>query len=86
MRNSLSENSLKEMHESYLKYYSKIFEGIERDSAISIEDDSLKNVIKILESYKIPKIWEKNQDGKIAIRTYAKCNRATVARSCRSQS
>ena len=72
MRNSLSESSLKEMHENYLSYYSKFFEGIETDSAISIEDDSLKNAIKILESYKIPKIWEKNQDGKTVVSTYAK--------------
>jgi len=72
MRNSISESSPKEMRENYLSYYSKLFEGIETDSAISIEDDSLKNAIKILESYKIPKIWGKNQDGKTEVATYAK--------------
>lgn len=72
MRNNLSESSPKEMQENYLSYYSKLFEGIEPDSAISTDDDSLKNAIKILESYKIPKIWEKNKDGKKEIFTYAK--------------
>jgi Domain of Unknown Function with PDB structure (DUF3857)/Protein of unknown function (DUF2569) len=72
MRNDLSESSLKEMQENYLSYYNKLFEGAETDSAISIEDDSLKNAIKILESYKIPKIWEINKDGKKEVFTYAK--------------
>lgn len=72
MRNDLSESSMKEMLENYLSYYSKLFEGIESDSAISVEDDSLKNAIKILEYYKIPKIWEKNKEGKKEVFTYAK--------------
>ncbi len=72
IRNSLSESSLKEIQENYLSYYNKLFEGIESDSTISTEDDSLKNEIKIQEYYKIPKIWEKNQDGKTEIFTYAK--------------
>jgi hypothetical protein len=72
IRNNLSESSLKEMQENYLSYYSKLYEGIESDSAISIEDDSLKNAIKILEFYRIPKIWEKNQEGKKEVFTYAK--------------
>lgn len=72
IRLNLSESSQKEMQENYLSYYNKLFEGAETDSAISIEDDSLKNVIRILESYKIPKVWEKNQDGKKAVLTYAR--------------
>ncbi|HEY2348294.1 MAG TPA: DUF2569 domain-containing protein, partial [Puia sp.] len=72
MRNDLSESSLKDLQENYLNYYNKLFEGIESDSAISIEDDSLKNAIKILESYRIPKIWEINKDGKKEIFSYAK--------------
>src|SRR4029077_8761035 len=40
--------------------------------AISVSDDSLKNEIETLESYRIPKIWAKNQDGKLELRVYAK--------------
>jgi hypothetical protein len=72
LRNNLSETSMKEMHENYLSYYSKLFDGILADSAISVEDDSLKNSIQIQETYKIPKIWEKNDEGKTAVSTYAK--------------
>ncbi len=72
MRNNISESSMKEMRESYLHYYSQLFEGIEMDSTISIEDDSLKNTINVLESYTIPKIWLKNKDGKKQVDAYAK--------------
>jgi Domain of Unknown Function with PDB structure (DUF3857)/Protein of unknown function (DUF2569) len=72
MRNNISESSMKEMRESYVHYYSQLFEGLEMDSTISIEDDSIKNTIKVLESYKIPKIWTKNKEAKKQVDTYAK--------------
>jgi len=72
MRNNLSESSLKNMTEGYLDYYKKLFEGSEADSTISVSDDSLKNEIETREYYRIPKIWQKNQDGKIELRVYAK--------------
>ena len=72
MRNDISESSMKEIRENYLHYYSRLFEGVEMDSTISIEDDSLKNTINVLENYKIPKIWLKNKDGKKQVETYAK--------------
>jgi hypothetical protein len=72
IRYELSESSQKEMQDNYLSYYNKVFDGAETDSAISVDDDSLKNVIRIMESYKIPKVWEINQDGKKEVYTYAK--------------
>jgi len=71
-RNNISSSSLKEIQENYVSYYRKLFDGAEADSAVFIVDDSVKNVITIVENYKIPKIWEKNADGKLQITTYAK--------------
>jgi Domain of Unknown Function with PDB structure (DUF3857)/Protein of unknown function (DUF2569) len=72
IRSSLSKSSLQELNEGFLKYYGKLFESILTDSNLNISDDSLKNIIQINESYKIPALWQKNDDGKMGMNLYAK--------------
>jgi hypothetical protein len=43
IRRELAETSMKDLQESYTKYYASEFEGIHADGAITWSDDSLKN-------------------------------------------
>jgi hypothetical protein len=72
IRNSLSKSSTQELSEDFQKYYGKLFESIITDSSLNFSDDSLKNVVRINESYKIPALWHKNDDGKMSMEVYAK--------------
>jgi hypothetical protein len=63
-RNTISQSSVTDLSESYLKYYNKLFEKVLPDSNLLINDDSLKNEISIEEAYKIPGLWEKKRMGK----------------------
>jgi hypothetical protein len=58
VRSTLSETSFSEMHEDYLKYYTKIFSGIKKDQDIVITDDSLNNQVTVKETYLIPELWQ----------------------------
>jgi hypothetical protein len=64
-RNNLSTLSRKEISDGYLKYYSKLFDGILVDAPVLSSDDSLQNKITVNESYVIPSLWHKNDAGKL---------------------
>lgn len=72
VRNSLSGMSNIELEESYLQYYAKMFDGIQHASSVVSKDDSLKNEISVVESYKIPQLWYVNGEGKKAFEVFAK--------------
>ncbi len=72
IRENLSNSSQKNVTENYLKYYQKDFDGILSVSPVDQHDDSLKNEVTTRESYVIPKIWRKNDAGKLVLTLYAK--------------
>jgi hypothetical protein len=72
IRENLSTSSLQDITENYLKYYQKEFDGILNVSSVDQHDDSVKNEVTTKESYVIPKIWRKNDAGKLFLTLYAK--------------
>ncbi len=78
IRENLSTSSNLDITQDYLKYYAKNFEGIQTRSSVEHDDDSLKNEITTKESYVIPKIWRKNDTGKLIFPFYAKSISARI--------
>ncbi len=63
IRGELAETSMKDLQESYSKYYAGEFEGIHTDGAITWSDDSLTNQLTVKEFYAIPSLWTVNRKG-----------------------
>lgn len=55
-------NAPAEIQRRYVNYYSATYEGIEAEKNFEVEDDEQANVVTVLESYRIPEIWEENPD------------------------
>jgi len=64
IRSMLEETSMKDLEESYRKYYSSDFEGIRQAAPITWIDDSLKNELTVNEHYAIPSLWTTDKQGK----------------------
>jgi transglutaminase-like putative cysteine protease len=64
IRSMLEETSMKDLEESYRKYYSSDFEGIRQAAPITWTDDSLKNELTVNEHYAIPSLWTIDKQGK----------------------
>ncbi|WP_188131345.1 DUF3857 domain-containing transglutaminase family protein [Mesorhizobium sp. NFR06] len=54
MRSSLASRSLSDLSDSYLKYYSKRYPGIESAAKLEIFDNRDGNIINVRESYQLP--------------------------------
>ncbi|MEX6686662.1 DUF3857 domain-containing protein [Danxiaibacter flavus] len=57
MRSTFSENSFRDLEDSYVKYYAKSYEGIKQTNEFKIVDDSLANKLTINKYYTIPQMW-----------------------------
>ncbi|HXO75342.1 MAG TPA: DUF3857 domain-containing transglutaminase family protein, partial [Puia sp.] len=64
IRQTFTENSMKEMEERYHNYYSSSYEHIRQTGPITINDDSIKNEFKVNKEYAIPQLWKTNEKGK----------------------
>jgi len=64
IRGELAETSMKDLQESYTKYYASEFEGIHTDGAITWTDDSLKDQLTVKEFYTIPRVWTVDRKGR----------------------
>ncbi|RTL93965.1 MAG: DUF3857 domain-containing protein [Hyphomicrobiales bacterium] len=54
MRSSLASRSLSDLSDSYLKYYSKRYPGIESAARLEVFDNRDGNIINVRESYQLP--------------------------------
>ncbi|BCM22197.1 hypothetical protein MJ8_60100 [Mesorhizobium sp. J8] len=54
MRSSLASRSLSDLSDSYLKYYSKRYPGIESAAKLEVFDNRDGNIINVRESYQLP--------------------------------
>ncbi|HTE27335.1 DUF2569 family protein, partial [Flavitalea sp.] len=72
VRSYFATTSARDASDSYLKYYSSLFDGIVMDKDIEYQDDSLKNLMTVNEAYKIPAIWIEDDNKKRAFLTYAR--------------
>jgi phosphate starvation-inducible membrane PsiE len=72
IRNYFATTSAREASDSYLNYYSSLFDGIIMDKDIEYKDDSLKNLMTVNETYKIPGIWSEDDNKKRSFLTYAR--------------
>lgn len=72
MRSSLAGTSTSELEENYIQYYKKSFDDIQQSEAITIKDDSSKNILTVKESYTIPELWSLNAQGKEAFEVSAR--------------
>ncbi len=72
MRGYFASNSQQEIEDNYTKYYAGIFEGIAIMKPVEVTDDSLKNELSVEETYGIPGIWHKQDDGKKQLNVFAK--------------
>ncbi|HEY4107394.1 DUF3857 domain-containing protein [Puia sp.] len=64
VRSSFEEASLKDIEESYRKYYAPLFEGIHLTSPITYTDDSIKNEFSVHKQYAIPHLWNSDKKGR----------------------
>jgi hypothetical protein len=64
IRGELAETSMKDLQESYTKYYASEFENIHTDGAITWTDDSLKDQLTVKEFYAIPSVWTVDRKGR----------------------
>lgn len=58
MRSALEYTSLKDLSDNYVKSYAAIYPHIEADGDIKIEEDENENIIKLQETYLIPKAFQ----------------------------
>ena len=65
----LANNSLTDIGDSYLNYYARIYPGIVKDSDIEVLDDVEHDVVRIIEHYRIPDYWEK-ENGRLYSNLY----------------
>ena len=72
IRGNFAENSVKELEDSYKKYYADIFDGIQLEQPITSTDDSLKDEFAVKESYLIPQIWKTDKKDRRSIDFSAK--------------
>ncbi|MHA4845574.1 DUF2569 family protein [Flavitalea antarctica] len=72
VRSYFATTSAKDASDSYLRYYSSLFDGILMAKDIEFTDDSLKNLMAVNEAYKIPVIWNEDENKKKYFLTYAK--------------
>ena len=72
IRAEMAEVSIKEMSQSYLKYYEKYLEGIRHVKNVEARDDSVRNHYHTLEEYVMPSFWKGKENGGKVIEVYAK--------------
>jgi hypothetical protein len=72
MRSYFASTSQQEVSASYTKYYADIFDGIGIMKPVQVTDDSLKNEMSVKETYAIPAIWHKEDNGKRQFSVFAK--------------
>jgi transglutaminase-like putative cysteine protease len=72
VRSYFATTSAKDASDSYLKYYSSLFDGILMAKDIEYADDSLKNLMSVNETYNIPAIWSEDDDKRKYFLTYAR--------------
>jgi hypothetical protein len=72
VRSYFATTSAKDLSDSYLSYYSSLFDGIKMEKDIDFTDDSLKNLMSVNEAYTIPAIWNEDDNKKKYFLTYAK--------------
>ena len=65
----LANNALSDISDSYINYYARIYPGIVSDGDIEVLDDSEHDVVRIIEHYKIPDYWEK-ENGRLYSNLY----------------
>ncbi len=58
MREDLSETDLQSVQKTYLNYIARYFPSIEVDGELEVRDDPEKNLIEIVEHYRIPGAWK----------------------------
>ncbi|HHJ17300.1 MAG TPA: DUF3857 domain-containing protein [Gammaproteobacteria bacterium] len=61
-RQELSETSIRQMQQSYLKYMANYYSDIQVADSISVTDDKQKNSLALTEQYTIPAIWTEGND------------------------
>lgn len=62
MRSSFSYSSIKDLEESYEKYYADLYNGAKKTKDLEIIDDSVNNVITVNEQYDLTDPWEESGD------------------------
>jgi len=66
MRDEMNNNSLSDLQQNYLNFYSNYYEGTKVADSLRIEDDEAGGKITTYESYTIDKIWEQERGQKKA--------------------
>ena len=68
-RSYFQENSSDEAVKNYLKFYSKIYPGIQQDEPLIIQDDRVKNKMTVEEYYLIDSLWShvENKSGELQL-------------------
>jgi hypothetical protein len=57
----MNSNSLSDLQQNYLNFYSNFYEGAKVADSLRIEDDDVSGKITTYESYTIDKIWEQER-------------------------
>jgi hypothetical protein len=72
IRSYFATTNTKDISDAYVKYYSPTYDGILMSKDILHEDDTVNNMIKVDEEYKIPSIWNTDDSIKKYFFSYAK--------------
>lgn len=66
IRNQFAENSIRDLEQSYEKYYATLFDGIRLEKPPVMKDnpDPLYDKVEVTENYLIPALWTTNEKGK----------------------
>lgn len=62
MRRSIEENGIEGLEQDYLEYYQNRFDDIAIAKSLQIEDDRRKNVLILVERYRIDNAWQQAED------------------------
>jgi len=71
VRSYFATTSTRDLSDSYVKYYSPTFDGILMSKDIGSDDDSVNNIMKVEEAYRIPNVWIDDDSTKQYFLTYA---------------
>lgn len=63
MRESLARTAEKELAKNYVNFYARYYPGIEAAGPLMTTDDRERNVLRVIEAYQIPNLWEPAQRG-----------------------
>jgi hypothetical protein len=72
LRTAYADESASQLEDNYVQYYSKTYDGIQLKNAIHFDDDSMQNEITVNESYSIPSLWHRDENGKEGFEVFAK--------------